>query len=316
MKLLIKTLCLILTLSLYGCIEDQSVSTIGIETIKEDVVSNIKTQYEFYELVETKLISEKLRNNLITVIVFCQYTTESAYISSTITIKYVKNAEKWVVQDFQSKVSKIEITRSAEIDAARSIVIHNTGPYFVEFNKYLYDPSKLALLSTLNINDVETIFTYEYNDNQGPWSIKQTYIVTAKYSVFIGWDYSLTNWTYTETTSWKGNWKIDWYDESNKLVENIDRIVVTGSLSVSDNMDGNRKVDNTLMASFTLYGKAYFVKPVIEEKFNQTNIIKIRTTDSDWFWMGYQIQGPDLMNQAYYYSVSNKFENGNLLKVE
>lgn len=311
-----KIVFVIIALLLTACSINQNVTTIGVEDLRAHLEGNLKTQMLFKSLDSVVITSEKMIKGEIVINAEYRYTTVSAKIEAKAKIIYVKNAKDWYISKIEPKIESIKPTIVSDESLARDVVLSDSGPYFNQAFEYLFFQEKLELISTKTISSVETEYVFEYKDQQSIWSFDQTFTVSAHYDLQKEWSYTLSDWQMNESTGWAGKWQVKLYDIDNKLISVIDDLVITGNLSVTESMSKGRVVQNTLKADFSLNGVTASDKPLIVDKFGQTNVIVIKTGSgkNDWFWMGLGIAGPVVPQNTYFYSVGSQ-NGGDLVKI-
>ena len=312
-----KIVLIVYTLLLFGCSAIKNVTTIGVDVISKDLKNSLKSQINFQDLGEIDVISEQLIKGEIIINVNFKYRTISSNIDAHSTITYVKNLKIWIVSRIETINISIQPTVNPVDASALEVVLNEPGPYFSQAFEYLFYKDKVSLISKEFISNTETKYIFEYKDSQSIWSIDQTYTVSAKYDLQNEWVYTISDWHLEEVCDWAGTWQAKLYDYDHKLLNTIDNIVITGKLSVTDNMIKGRVVQDTLQATFLFNGVSVSSTPIIVDKFRQTNVIVLRTGTgpNDWFWMGLGIVGPVVPGNTYFYAVGSQ-NDGDLIKLK
>jgi hypothetical protein len=277
--ILLINLLIISVMTLGGC----SSSVINNQRLKQDIL-DIKDLALISSIKEMSIITKtesdtSLEYKLST-------TLESYNFSATadITLHYLKNSDTWDLSDHQVDIVSISAKNDPSVSVAVSKVIAKVSNGLLNHPSLLGVNQTYTLLSSTGSKEsglMSLVIGEVFEDDYMTIDVK--YMVDAVYDFQIGWNFTLTDWVYTESMKWAGIYDLTWTRFEPQFPglptnlffavgDQIQDIKVTGELSIIRHMDKTEVTNNTLRLQYSFKGKEYDLIPTVD---NSTNVINV-----------------------------------------
>jgi hypothetical protein len=201
---------------------------------------------------------------------FTNYT-----IQTEIWLDYAKTNGKWVVGKTTYDVMTVTPKSDPVLNDAMNTVVnkikedgamtwfndlfHDTGIFEVESTIRDSDPSKVVLILKAILND-------------GPRNQSAQITVECQFNRFVGWVYTMKDWTNTETMNWTGTYDLvftvdepgypsNYLNQFFDVGDEIKGMTIQGSVTLVRKMDGTRVETNETEVNFTFKGIDYKLAP-------------------------------------------------------
>jgi hypothetical protein len=248
-------------------------------------ITNQRLKQDILDIKELALISSVKEMNIITKTesdTSLEYklstTLESYNYSATadITLHYLKNAGAWNLSDYQVDIVSISAKNDPSINVAVTKVIANVSNELLNHPNLLGVNQTYTLLSSTGSKEsglMSLVIGEVFEDDYMTIDVK--YMVDAMYDFQTGWNFTLTDWVYTENMRWFGTYNLTWTrfepqfpGLSTNLYfavgDQIQDISISGELLRIIRMDKTEIYSNTLRVQYHFKGKDYDLIPIVD----------------------------------------------------
>ena len=269
---LLISILILSVISLSGC----SSSTISTQRLEQDIL----------DIKELALINNVKEMNIITKtesgtsLEYKLSTTLESYNYSAIadiTLNYEKNAGDWDLSDHQVDIVSISAKNDPSINAAVSKVIANVSNGLLNHPHLLGVNQTYTLLSSTGSKEsglMSLVIGEVFEDDYMTIDVK--YMVDAVYDFQTGWNFTLTDWVYTENMRWFGTYDLTWTRSEPQFSDlptnlyfavgdQIQDINISGELLRIIRMDKTEIYSNTLRVQYRFKGKDYDLIPIVDD---------------------------------------------------
>jgi len=260
-----------------------SVMTLG--GCSSSVISNQRLKQDILDIKDLALISSIKEMSIITKTesdTSLEYklstTLESYNFSATadITLYYLKNAGAWNLSDHQVDIVSISAKNDPSVAVAVTEVIGKVSDGLLNHPSLLGVNQTYTLLSSTGSKEsglMSLVIEEDFEDDYMTIDVK--YMVDAVYDFQTGWNFTLTDWVYTENMRWFGTYDLTWTrfepqfpGLSTNLYfavgDQIQDIYITGELLRVMRMDKTEIYSNTLRVQYNFKGKDYDLIPIVD----------------------------------------------------
>ena len=268
-KPLIGLFCLLMVLmSLSACS-----SEISDKQLEKDILS-------MYELIQMDKIND------LTILEKTSDTSAKTYkvsvtlesidnvTTADITLNYVKTSGKWTMDSHTVKRIKVTPKNDPVLNDVmkKAITLPDNEQYKIHIKEMAYySKSDYTILRvTRDFENAKAVVVVEESFHDDYWSGVATYTLDASYDFNLGWQFTLKDWTYSESMDWTGTYDITWdtilesYPQTIinpfYLINDTMVVTVTGNAAYERKMDGSYVDKYTVMAKTVFKGKSYECK--------------------------------------------------------
>ena len=250
-------------------------SVISNQQLKDDILS-IEDLALIRDVKEMTIIEKNETSTSLDYKLSTTLESSGFLATADITLEYVKNDSKWVLNNSLLKVINI----NAKYDPAFTSVVKGG---IEEVSDILLDHHGLIGISqTYNLVSqsgskesgfISMVITEAYRDDV--LAIEIEYWVDATFDIQSGWNFTLKDWVKTETMKWEGTYDLNWIEatpgypsgELSKYYvvdEMINDIVITGDAVYITRMDKTEEIQNSLRIKYQYKGKEIDVQPIFD----------------------------------------------------
>lgn len=212
-------------------------SKVTLDQIQADAVEAPAIKEDVEALISLKVVSEPFQGDQCLVLANMTYDNGDALINGDVIINYEWASKRWEAVNTQFEVKKVsaktEPTEDIVLNAAGSIESLNT-----QFELNLLAADTVIQSKTLNLEEGMASYTIVKTLKAGNWTGVVTTVLSAKYEYSDGWQFTIDNWSYTETTRWNGTWVVQWgqyHNETQYTPYESMNLEITGDMVITKN---------------------------------------------------------------------------------
>jgi hypothetical protein len=300
------SILILLVISLSGC----SSSTINNQRLEQDIL----------DIKELALINSVKEMNIITKIesdTSFEYklrTTLESYNYSAIadiTLYYEKNSGAWDLSDHQVDIVSISAKNDPSVSVAVSKVIAKVSNGLLNHPSLIGVSQTYTLLSSTGSKEsgvMSLVIGEVFNDDHMTIDVK--YMVDAVYDFQTGWNFTLTDWVYTENMRWSGTYDLTWTRSEPQfpgLPTNLyfavgDQILglyISGESSYVRHMDQTEIFNNTLRVQYSFKGKDYDLIPIVDNSTTSFTVVFDNNPNESFITFNYSTYPRDYTDSNY-----------------
>jgi len=248
---------LIIGLGLSACTGVKNPKTTA--EIQADCLKIQPIQSNLTELTSFKVDSTSLSTDLFVAQVTIELKTLKETVKAKVTMNYKKFKETWYVDTSEIKIITATISDLDSLKAQAALKIADNLLKAGHYDGTAFQNAPVITL-TKNLGDGILTTTFVREGAHGFWTNKVEGTINGTYDLNQGWTFALGDNTYTETSHWAGNYELKHfvYNGDTPTLDDSFPLILTGSLRLDVDAQGNETVISDLIAEFIINGKSIF----------------------------------------------------------
>lgn len=317
---------IIMILTLSACSDSGKPSpNVTLEQIQTDAVEVEIIKTNFDRLVSLSVISQPVQGTQSLVIADLTYDNGEALVSGQVVINYEWINKAWKPVNTQFTYDSVSVKEEpSDEEVLNAIaVIEDLNS---RFQNAAFNSEPVLVSRTPNLKKGEAIYVVRRTASVENWTSTTTTTIKAKYDHSQGWQYTVDQWDYSETTRWTGTWVVQWatYDKETQYAANEKiTMTLTGEMTLTQNSADQQDETRKVNVVFKRNGSSFNLPATISRNYEDQGlystrfiVIKYGNQDNDqlFFELDFDLTGPNPI--ALYVAKSFDGNNAILTKIK